>query len=119
MNRPLKATLLSVFIFPGAGHFLLKQYVAGTILAGTTLLALGILMIKMIEIAVQIAAKLQTGEVQYDVAAITELISTNAFGNEAQLLNYATTVLVIAWLVGIIDSYRIARAQEKDVEPDS
>ena len=119
MNRPLNATLLSVFIFPGAGHFLLKQYVAGTVLAGTALLALGILMTKMVEIAVQIAGKLQTGEIQYDVATITELISLKASGSEAQLLNYATTVLIIAWLVGIIDSYRVARAQEKNVEPDS
>jgi heme/copper-type cytochrome/quinol oxidase subunit 4 len=113
MHKAIKATLLSIFIFPGAGHFLLKQYITGTILVVTTLVALGLLMTKMVEIAVQIAGQIQTGEVQYDVATIVELISMKTTGGDAQLLNFATMVLLITWLVGIVDSYRVGRAQEK------
>ena len=113
MDKAIKATLLSIFIFPGAGHFLLKQYITGTILFVTTLVALGMLMAKMVEIAVQIAGQIQTGEVQYNVATIVELISMKTTGGDAQLLNFATMTLFIAWLVGIVDSYRVGRAQEK------
>ena len=70
MHKAMKATLLSVFIFPGAGHFLLKQYVTGTILVVTTLVALGLLMTKMVEIAVQIAGQIQTGDVLDYVSTI-------------------------------------------------
>tara|TARA_B100000809_G_scaffold221436_1_gene229730 strand:- start:21 stop:380 length:360 start_codon:yes stop_codon:yes gene_type:complete len=115
MKKSIKATLLSILIFPGAGHFLLKQYISGIFLAGTALIALGILMTKLVEIALQVAGKIQSGEIQYDVATIAELVSVKATGGEAQLFNFATMVLFITWLVGIGDSYRVGRAQEKNI----
>jgi len=59
--------------------------------------------------ALQIGELIQSVEVQLDVAAITELISKQPTGTEAQLFNVAWTVFIISWLIGIIDSYRIGR----------
>ena len=37
-------------------------------------------------------------------------------GTEAQLLNIAAAVLFISWLIGIVDSYRVGRAQDKKLD---
>ena len=111
MSKTMKAALLSAFVFPGAGHFFLKKHITGTLLAGAAFASLYWVISKMVERALQIAEKIQSGEVQLDVAAITELISKQPTGTDAQLLNIAWTVLIISWLIGIVDSYRVGRIQ--------
>ena len=117
MNKPMKAALLSAFICPGAGHFFLKKYILGTVLAGTAFAVLYLLISKTVERALQISAKIQSGEIQPDVAAIAELVSTQPTGAETELANIATAVLVIVWLIGIVDSYRVGRMQDEGVKP--
>ena len=116
MNKPMKAALLSAFVFPGVGHFLLKRYIPGAFLAGAAFAGLYFLIAKTLERALQVTEKIQSGEVQPDVATITELASKQAMGTEAQLLNIAAAVLFISWLIGIVDSYRVGRAQDTNVD---
>ncbi len=71
---------------------------------------------KTVERALQIAEEIQSGEVQLDAATITELVSKQAIGTEAQLLNIAVAILLISWLIGIVDSYRVGRAQDKNAD---
>lgn len=113
MRKSTKAALLSAFIFPGVGHIYLKKYVAGTLLAGASLTALYHLITKAIAKAIEISEKIQSGDVQPDIKAITELVSQQSGGSEAQMMNIATIALVACWLIGIVDSYRSGRVQEK------
>ena len=113
MSKSMKATLLSAFVFPGVGHFFLKKYVIATVLAGAAFGSLYFVISKTVERALQISEKIQRGEVQLDVAAITELISQQLTGTETQLFNIASTVFIISWLFGIVDSYRVGRLQGK------
>ncbi len=112
MKKSTKASLLSAFVFPGAGHLYLKKYIAGVALVGTSLVGVYYLVAKSVERALKIAEKIQSGEVQLDTTTITELVSNQAADTESQLMTIATLAIVICWLVGIIDSYRVARAQE-------
>jgi hypothetical protein len=66
-----------------------------------------------LERALQITEKIQSGDVQLDVTAITELVSKQSIGTEAHLLNIATAAFIICWLIGIIDSYRVGCVQDK------
>ena len=116
VNKPAKAALLSAFVFPGIGHFLLKKYIPGAVLAGTAFAGLYFLVAKTVERALKITEKIQSGEVQLDVTTITELVSAQATGNEAQLLNIAAAAFIISWLIGIVDSYRVGRTQDKNVD---
>lgn len=109
MNKPVKAALLSALVFPGAGHFFLKKYIPGGILAGTAGVALYVLVSRAVARAVQITDKIQRGEVELDVASIAELVSNHPAGPEGQLLSIATTALLISWVIGIVDSYRVGR----------
>ncbi len=112
----MKAALLSAFLFPGGGHFFLKKYIPGTVLAGTAFSALYMVITKTVEKALQVVEKILSDEVQLDVAAITELLSKQLTGTEDQLLNIATAILIISWLIGIVDAFRIGRVKDKDVE---
>ena len=113
MNQSIKAALLSAFVFPGVGHFFLKKHITGTVLAGSALASLALVISRTVERALQIFEKIQSGEVQPDVAAITELVTKQSSGTDANLLNIASAVLIIAFLIGIADSYRVGRAQDK------
>ena len=112
----MKAALLSAFVFPGAGHFLLKKYVSGAALAGIALAGLYYLIAKTVEKALRIAEEIQSGNVQLDATTITELVTKQATGTDAQLLDIAVAVFFIAWLIGIIDSYRVGRTRDKHVD---
>ena len=116
MKKSMKAALLSAFVFPGIGHFLLKKYIPGAIFAVTAFAGLYFLIAKTLDRALQISDKIQGGEIQLDIAAISELLLEQPTGTEAQLLNTATAVLTISWLIGIVDSYRIGRVQDNDAE---
>ena len=113
MTTSIKAALLSALVIPGAGHFLLKRHLRGLVLTLATIASLYFLMSGVIERALQITDKIQRGEVQLDVAAITELISVQPTGSEIQIITIASAVFMIAWLIGIVDSYRVGRIQDK------
>ncbi len=112
----MKAALLSAFVFPGVGHFFLKKYISGAVLAGTAFAGLYFLIAKTVEKALQIAEKIKSGEAQLDAATNIDLVSKQATGTEVQLLNIAAAVLFVSWLIGIVDSYRVGRAQDKHVD---
>ena len=113
MKKSMKAALLSAFVFPGVGHIYLKRYIPGVVLVGASLAGIYYLTSNAIERSLQIVGKIQSGDVPLDVTAITELVSKQSTGTEAQLLDIATTVIFICWIIGIIDSYRVGRGQDK------
>lgn len=111
MKKSTKAVLLSVFVFPGVGHIYLKKYMSGFVLAGISFAAISFVISGVVERALQISEKIQNGNVQLDVEAITELVSKQSTGTEVQLLNIATAAFVICWVIGIVDSYRAGCAR--------
>jgi heme/copper-type cytochrome/quinol oxidase subunit 4 len=119
MNKSVKAVLFSALVFPGAGHFYLRKYIRGMVLASITLVSLYFIIANVVERAQQIVDKILLGEVQPDIAVIAELVSKQPTGADAEFLNYVWTALIIAWLIGIADSYRVGRGQDKaDVADD-
>lgn len=68
-------------------------------MAGAAFVSLYLVLSRLVERALQIGEKIQRGEVQLDVDAITELISKQPTGTDAQLLNIAWIVLIIYPLI--------------------
>jgi len=114
VKKSTKAVLLSACVFPGIGHIFLKKYIQGVVLAGVSLAAIYYLISKTVEVAIQIAEKIQSGDIPLDVDAIAALVSKQSIGSEAQLLNFATIALIICWLIGIIDCFRVGRLRDKN-----
>jgi hypothetical protein len=113
MKLATKSALLSTFVLPGAGHIYLKNYIPGFALASASLLAVYYLVSGVLDRAQQIIDKIQAGDIQPDVTAITELVTQQSTGTDARMPNIAAMVLVICWLVGIIDSYRLGRLRDR------
>ena len=105
----MKAVLLSALVFPGAGHALLKKYVASAVLAGVSFVALYYLVTKTVARAMQVVDKIQSGEISPDFVTITELVTKQSTGPDAQMQNVASMVILVCWLIGIVDSYRVGR----------
>ena len=115
MKKSTKAALLSALVFPGVGHIYLKKYVTGSLLAGAAFTALYYLTAKAIARAMQIVDKIQSGEIPPDIAVITELVPKAPTGTEALLINIATAIFIISWIVGMVDAYRIGRLHDSGV----
>ena len=114
MKRSTKAALLSGLIFPGIGHLYLKRHVHGIILCMVSASAIYFIVSVAVTTALEVVEKIQSesGGVALDMAAITDLVSQQSSGAE-QPMNIATVALVVCWVIGIVDSYRQGRAQEK------
>jgi hypothetical protein len=111
MNKPVKAVLLSVLLYPGAGHFFLKKYVSCFALAGIFSIPLIFVMNDIFNKANQVIEQIKNGEIPLDVAAITEAISTLTSGSEAHALNVKIYVMITVWVIGIFDAYRLSKAK--------
>ena len=116
MKKSMKAALLSGLVFPGVGHLILKKYAAAAVLAGTTCAALYFLIAEAVEKAVQISEQIQSGKIPSDMASISVEISRMTAAGDTRLLNIATGALIIAWLIGIVDSYRVGRTADRQRE---
>ena len=109
MKKSTKAALLSALVFPGVGHFYLKQRLPGAVIACLALFLLYWLFSNIMARAQGIAMAIQRGEVAPDVASIMELMASQPADAGAQMLNYAGTAIMVVWLVGIFDAYRRGR----------
>lgn len=107
MKKSTKAVLLSALVFPGSGHIYLKRYVAGAVLVSASFAVIIYTITKTTEKALSIADKIQNGNVPLDIEAITELVSKQSSGSDILLLNIATTALIVFWIIGVFDSFRV------------
>ncbi|MBT3176910.1 MAG: hypothetical protein HOG03_14955 [Desulfobacula sp.] len=113
MKKATKASMLSACIFPGTGHIYLKKYIPGIILASVSFSGIYYLTSTLIGNALQILEKIQNGEVQPEFETIRQLLSGQLAGGESQTLNIYIILITICWIIGVIDSYRIGREQDK------
>jgi hypothetical protein len=114
MRKSLKAALFSALLFPGSGHFFLKKHVRAALLAGVSIACVYALLSTAVAMAQEISVKIQSGEIPFDVTRITEEVSKQTASSGTQLADISTYLLAICWLVGIVDSYRVGRLQNKD-----
>jgi hypothetical protein len=91
----------------------LKQYLRGSILMLSTLIALSVIVTNAIKQALTIVDRINNGEIPLEAGTIADLVSNSASGAEDTILNIAALVAGACWLIGIIDSYRLGIIQEK------
>jgi len=112
MKTSTKAALLSGLVFPGAGHFYLKRYLPGVLLALAASVAVYLVTSYAVQTALDIVEQIESGSVQPDIATITTLVTEKMHQTE-EATNHLTIAFIALWLIGIFDSYRIGKAVEK------
>ena len=113
MTKASKAALLSGLVFPGAGHMLLHQYLRGSVLMFSALVASSVFIRSIFQRALTIVDRINSSDTPVDTGAIAEMVANSASGANGLTENTALIVLLACWLIGIIDSYRLGVAQEK------
>ena len=100
--------------FPGAGHIYLKRYGRGMILLVAT--ALGIYLIVhdllargLVTQTQALVDKISSGVISPDLDGAENLVN---LGPDTLTALVVPWLLLLCWLAGIVDSYRIGRALE-------
>ncbi|MCP5162219.1 MAG: hypothetical protein H6999_00720 [Hahellaceae bacterium] len=118
MRDSVKAALLSGLVFPGSGHLLLKKTIPGVLLMGVAAICVYILFSASLEVAQQISDGIQRGEIPLDADRISAAIAKQMDGSQSQRIQVSTSVLVVCWLVGIVDAFRVGFLRDKARQAD-
>lgn len=113
MTKATKAALLSGLIFPGVGHFVLKQYLRGSLLMLPALIAMSAIMKIAYQQAQAIVDRVVSGEIALEAGAISELVANSSNDSDSLISNISMLVFLACWLFGIVDSYRIGDRLEE------
>lgn len=112
MNIQIKAALCSALIFPGAGQFILKRYLSACYFAVFAGVGLYLLFENLMARAESILDKIQRGEITADIATITQLVHQQSSATNDSLTP-ALLIFTIAWLVSVVEAYRVGKKQTK------
>jgi hypothetical protein len=118
MRYATKAALLSGLVFPGLGHLYLRCFLRGALLAAGAAAALYFIVSVAVSSAMDIEGKIESGQVQPDVASVSQAVS-KATRDAERSTDIATTILIVLWAVGIVDSYREGRARDRTKKVDA
>ncbi len=113
MKKSTKAALLSGLIFPGIGHLALKEYLRASILILAAMAAVYVLTTAAVNQAMTVVDRINSGEVALDSKAISAAITDSSAATDNRAANTSLFILGACWLFGIVDSYRLGKAQEK------
>ncbi len=118
MTRPTAAILLSVLVFPGAGHLYLKRYARGIVLIALSLVCRGFLANQMPQQASSVLAQLMSEGDVVDAGRLADLVAQTPSGSGSFAVTTASRVLAGCWVIAIVDACRIARSlQDRKVLP--
>lgn len=113
MSKAIQAALLSAFVFPGAGHFLLKHPWRALIFLSLAALSSYFLLSNALEMAYDIKGKIERGEIPMDLARISLELAEQRKSKDDSAAQVAVGALALTWLVAVVDAFRLGRKQAK------
>ena len=111
MKKSVKATLLSALLFPGIGHLVLRSYRRGVVLVLVAGSALAVVVTITMQKALAIVERINSGEIAADMSSISAHLAADSEGGT--VASTALSVLMVCWLIGIADSWRLGRAADR------
>jgi len=109
MKISSKALLLTAFVLPGLGHYVLKRYISAMVLIGVSLILSYMLISSAIERALLISGQILNVGIESDLLEITRLASEPSTGDGVNLIGYVTTTLIVVWALALLDIFRVSR----------
>ena len=101
-------------MFPGLGHVILKHYKRGIVLMFTVFASMVVIVLTAVQHALFILEKIQLEGGVIDLKTITDAASRASSTSDSFIYNLGLLLIVICWIFGIVDAYRIGR--KKDLE---
>lgn len=110
MKTSTKAVLLSLLVFPGAGHLFLKRPWRGIAFLVPAMLGVIYIFNQAVEQANRIADQILSGKVPLDPVAMAAQIEQSS-GNTVWA-NVASAVVLLCWIAAALDAWTLARRQK-------
>ena len=113
MNNSLKGALLSGLVFPGLGQIILKHYQRGIALMVMVLVSLLVIVVKATQQAFIILEKIELEGGPIDMSAISNAATQSSTTSDNFIFNVVAILIIICWIVGVVDAYRIGKKRDK------
>jgi hypothetical protein len=107
MKEPMKAALLSALVYPGVGQLIYRAYWRAIGLAAVFSVAVYYYVEEVVSKYQPLIDKVKSGKVALNGQALVDEIAKNPIILDPELVSILTYILVISWLVGTIDAYRL------------
>jgi hypothetical protein len=108
MDRSLKAALLSGLVFPGVGQIFLKRPLRALLFVVPAVLAAVYFSSAVLEPVFAIASEITSGSMVLDPFLIQQRIEQSHI--DTGMMNLASLVMIVAWIAGTVDAWRLGRA---------
>lgn len=109
MNKAIKAALLSVIIFPGLGHLMLKKYPQALFFLVSTFIASYLLIYNVFTIAMTIVTQIEQGEIGATLTEIVDVINQQSNSAYSGNTNIIMLFIVFNWIIAALDAYRLGK----------
>jgi len=109
MHKSTKAALISAFIFPGFGHFYVKNKLRGAVFVLFAVACLYVLMTYVLNIANEISERILSGQISLELSGLIAEITSQLNTSTGNFPNIASFLLLSCWVIAIIDSFIIGR----------
>ena len=116
MNNSIKGALLSGLVFPGLGQVVLKRYKRGIAFLLAASIILLVIVVKTIQQAFTILEKMEAEGGGISMDTITNAVSQASTPSKSLTFNLLLFFLILCWIIGVIDAYRVGR--NKDIDED-
>ena len=105
---------MSGLIFPGLGQVVLKHYKSGAVIMLTVLVSLSIVVVIAVQQALAILEKIESEGGAISMSTISDAATQASNTSGSLTFNLALLVVILCWIIGVVDAYRIGR--KKDIE---
>lgn len=114
MNSAIKGGLLSGLVFPGLGQVVLGKYKRGAAIILVVIVSLAVIVVDIVQQALDLLEQIELQGDAIDINAISNAAAQESARSGGAMINILMLVVVICWVGGTVDAYRIGR--KKDLE---
>ncbi len=119
MNNSIKGALFSGLVFPGLGQVVLKHYKRGIVLMFTVFAILMVIVIKAVQDALTVLEMIELEGGVIDLQTITDAATQAASTFDSGIYNLGFLLIVICWIFGILDAYKIGKKMDLEGNGES
>ncbi len=110
---------MSGLVFPGYGQFIIKHYIRGIVLMLTCLTGLVVIGVKVRQQIFIVLEKIEYVDGAIDMSEIINAVNQAGTTSGDVIYRLASCLLLLCWIIGIIDAYRIGRRIDMEEQQKS
>ena len=114
MNNAVKGALLSGLVLPGLGQIVLRQYRRGIVIMLAVFTSLSVIVVTTVQQALDILEKIELQGEAIDMTAISNAAARESVQSGGVTLNLFMLLLIVCWVAGTIDAYRIGKRKDRE-----